>query len=90
MWRLPSGTLGWREAKAEEAKRKARKSDEMRGNAIFFQFKTEAKKWREMWKGLVCLLLWGGSRARYGSEVDRERFGWFYTGLGVEREKGDG
>lgn len=86
MWRLPSGILGWREAKAEEVKRKARKSDEMRGNAIFFTWKLKLEKKRGGVKR-VSLLLWG-SRARYGSEVDGERFGWFYTG--VEREKGDG
>lgn len=34
MWVSPSGILGWREAKAEEAKKKARKIEEKKDTAI--------------------------------------------------------
>lgn len=57
MWVSPSGILGWREAKAEDAKSKAKKSEEKRvtANAIL------------TWKGLFVAmrkqrLVWKWSR----------------------------
>jgi len=50
MWVSPSGILGWREAKAEEAKKKARKIEEKRDTAI--------GSWKSVKRVWFGLLLW--------------------------------
>lgn len=77
MWPLPSGTLGWRAAKAEAANSKARKSVDVRVTAIFTS-KTESRKSLFV----VAAAVWKKSRTWCGREVDEASLGFI-----VEREK---
>jgi hypothetical protein len=63
LWVLPSGILGWREAKAETAKRKAKNIEENRVTAIW--------SWKK--RGVKRVLVSCSEKAElsiYGSEVD--------------------